>query len=268
PPTSAKDTFLDFAGSNTTEGWALVLPLLLLALLAVFCRPVDVDRIEIDLRTRPRVRWEALVAFGTLAVGLSAAWVAGAAYQSRYAAIVYGLFALVVACGLLVFVRPAVRIGALVLVVGLGLVGGVRNARTDRTQAAAVATRIAAGAAPGDVVAYCPDQTGPAVSRLLPGNRRLDQVVFPTFAGPQRVNWIDYRSRNDSADTTAFVRRLLARAGAHDLWYVYTANTVYGTRCEDMLGALSAARPAQPLVAPDGIRYFEYMGLTRFAAPR
>jgi hypothetical protein len=267
PPTAAKDTFLDFAGSNTTEGWTLVLPLLLLALLAVFGRPIDGNRIEIDLRTRPRVRWEALVAFGTLAVGLSAAYVAGAAYQSRYGAIMFGLFTLVVAFGVLTFTRPLLRVGALALVVALGLVGGVRNAREDRTQAAASARYIASGAQPHDVVAYCPDQTGPAVSRLLPAGRQLDQVVFPTFARPERVNWIDYRRRNDMADAASFVRRLLARAATHDLWYVYTANTVYGTRCEDMLAPLAAARPMQALVAPNGAKYFEYMGLARFPAP-
>jgi hypothetical protein len=268
PPTAAKDTFLDFAGSNTTEGWSLVLPLLLLALLAVFGRAVDGNRIELDLRTRPRVRSEALVAFGTLALGLSAVYVAGAAYQARYGAIVFGLFALVVAYGLMTFTRPAVRVGALSLIVVLGLAGGLRNATHDRTQAAIVARHIVAGAHARDIVAYCPDQTGPAVSRLLPARTRLVQVVFPTFARPDRVNWIDYRRRNDTADQAIFVRQLLARAGASDLWYVYTVNTVYGTRCAEMLATLGAARPMQPLVAPDGAKYFEPIGLARFPAPR
>ncbi len=267
PPTSAKDTFLDFAGANTSEGWTLVLPLLLLALLAVFGRAVDANRIELDLRTRPGVRWEALAGFGALAVGLSAAYVAGAAYQARYAAIVFGLFALVVAYGVLAFPRPALRVGALVVVVGLGLAGGLRNAREDRTQAAVVAARITAAAAPNDVIAYCPDQTGPAVSRLIPASARLAQVVFPSLARPDRVDWVDYKARNDSADTAAWVRKVVARAGPHDVWYVYSANTVYGTRCEDMLAALGAARPMQPLVAPNGAKYFEYMGLARFAPP-
>ncbi len=266
PPTAAKDTFLDFAGSNTSEGWTLVFPLLVLVLLAVFGRALDDHRIELDVRTRPRVRWEAFVAFGTLAVGLSAAYVAHAAYQARYAAVMFGLFTAVVAAGFLVFTRPALRMGALALVVALGLVGGVRNAATERTQAAVVAKQIAAGARARDVVAYCPDQAGPAVSRLLPRRLGVDQVVFPSFAGPERVNWIDYRHRNDTADQAAFVRRLVARAGTHDLWYVYSANTVYGTRCTEMLAALSAARPMEPIVAPNGTTYFEYMGLARFPA--
>lgn len=264
PPTGAKDTFLEFAGSNTTEGWTLVLPLVLLALLAVFGRALDGNRIELDVRTRPRVRGEALVAFGTLAVGLSAAYLAGAAFQARYAAVMFGLFALVVAYGALTFSRPGLRVGVLALVVALGLVGGVRNARDNRTQAVASARHIVAGAHPGDVVAYCPDQTGPAVSRLLPARVQVDQVVFPTFARPDRVDWVDYRRRNDTADTAVFVQRLLSRAAGHDLWYVYSATTIYGTRCEDMLTALASARPVQRLVAPDGAKYFEYMGLARF----
>ena len=55
-----------------------------------------------------------------------------------------------------------------------------------------------------------------------------------------------------------------SRAAGHDLWYVYSATTIYGTRCEDMLTALASARPVQRLVAPDGAKYFEYMGLARF----
>ena len=81
------------------------------------------------------------------------------------------------------------------------------------------------------------------------------------------MNWIDYRHRNDTADQATFLTRLLARAGTHDLWYVYSANTVYGTRCTEMLAALAAARPMQSLVAPNGTKYFEYMGLSLFPGP-
>src|SRR3974390_10388 len=102
----------------------LILPLILLAGLAVFARAVDGNHIDIDVRTRSGVRWEALVTAAGLSLGLAAAFLARSAFQPRYASIVFGLFALVVAFGTLAFARPALRVGALALVIALGLVGG------------------------------------------------------------------------------------------------------------------------------------------------
>jgi len=65
---------------------------------------------------------------------------------------------------------------------------------------------------------YCPDQIGPAVHRLAP--KGLDEVVYPSFAGPERVDWVDYKKRLKQADFRAFAHAVLARAGSRTLWYV------------------------------------------------
>jgi hypothetical protein len=43
----------------------------------------------------------------------------------------------------------------------------------------------------------------------MPGG--LDQVVFPTFAPPERMDWVDYTARNQQADATAFAAEAAAR---------------------------------------------------------
>jgi len=49
-----------------------------------------------------------------------------------------------------------------------GFAVAVQNVYTQRSQAPEVAAVLAAHAKPGDIVAYCPDQLGPALYRLLP----------------------------------------------------------------------------------------------------
>ena len=63
---------------------------------------------------------------------------------------------------------------------------------------------------PGDVVAYCPDQLGPAVDRLLPSGR-YQQTTFPRGTGPGFVNWVDY-----AAAPTAGLAGRLRRAARDD----------------------------------------------------
>ena len=101
--------------------------------------------------------------------------------------------------------------GVLVVVVGLGLVGGLRNATEQRTQAGQVAAVLTAEAQPGDLVVYCPDQLGPSVHRLAPGG--LDEVTYPDLTSPAFVDWVDYQERLDAADPAAFADAVVARAG-------------------------------------------------------
>jgi len=61
PPTAAFYTFSGFAGEQNVEGYAAVLPLVLLVLLAAFGRSIDRTRIEVELRTRRETRPEAFV---------------------------------------------------------------------------------------------------------------------------------------------------------------------------------------------------------------
>ncbi|MGZ4688499.1 MAG: glycosyltransferase family 39 protein [Acidimicrobiia bacterium] len=265
PPTNTALGIIDFAGGRMIEGWTIVLPLVLLALLALFGRSRDQWRIDVDLRTVAGVRWEWLIGALTLFGGLSLSFLAGSGFQSRYAAVMYPLFALAVAFGLLAFGDHRIRYGLLTLLVLVGFVGGARNVITNRTQASQVTDRITEAAAPGDVVAYCPDQLGPDVSRLLPPRLALKQYAFPHLQSPKFVNWVDYKDRNNAADPNVFAHTLLRRAAGHKIWMVWsTGYLTFGDKCEQVLNVLSSARhQGETLVHPDdGI--YEFMGLTRY----
>jgi hypothetical protein len=155
----------------------------------------------------------------------------------------------------------------LAVVVIVGLVGGVRNVTTNRTQAGQVTTIIAAEAHPGDVVAYCPDQIGPSASRRLGAVPGLIQLTFPDGGHPDRVNWVDYIDRVGAANPTAFARRILDQAGNHTIWFVFATgyNHVEG-KCEAINAALTTVRPKTTLRVAQTDSTFEYMGLSSFAA--
>src|SRR5205085_88091 len=84
-------------------------------------------------------------------------------------------------------VRLPRRLGTAVLAVAVvtGMAGAVPHAfSAGKTQAPVVAEALKSQALPGDFVVYCPDQLGPATSRLLPGS--LHQEVYPTGGSPTR----------------------------------------------------------------------------------
>jgi mannosyltransferase len=268
PPTAFGVAFVEFSGGDHSETVVLVTALVVLALLGLFGLGVDGRRVELDLRTRPGVRWETVVMIGALLVGTTWSFVGGSAFQGRYAAIVFPLFVLAVALGTAVFADRRVRAGVLAFVVLVGLVGGVRNAWEHRTQAYQAAGKIndpRDGATANDVIVYCPDQIGPAVDRLLHHSSELKQMVFPTGAGPQFIDWVDYKKRNTQADPLSFAQAVLRAAGNHDVWYVYSPGyKTYEGKCETLEAALQTARPqAVPLVLPDS-KLFEFQGLIRF----
>lgn len=275
PPTAAALGLLDFAGgrfpTGNPEGWALLLVLLLLALAALWGRALDGWHLELDLRSRPGVRWEWLVGAATFALGVTLSYLGHSAFQGRYGSVAFPFFVLAVGYGVTVLGDRRLRVAVLVVVVAIGLVAGVRNGVTNRTQAAQVVARIAAGARPGDVVAYCPDQVAPDASRLVPRRLALVQVAWPHRAGrfgdPRFVDWVDYADRNRRASAAEFARALLERARAHTVWYVSASGyRTYGTRCEEVATYLAAARPrAETLVQPDDT-ILEFMGLTRFSS--
>ena len=257
-------TLRDFAGGDQQEGWLLLIPLIGLLLLGLFGRATDERRIEIDLHTQPGARWEGIVGGATLVVALTLNYVAGGAFQSRYSAVVFPFFVVVAARGITTFSSPRVRAGVLVVVVGLGFTGAVRNVFTNRTQAGQVAAVLRADAAPGDLVVYCPDQLGPAVHRLIPSD--LDQVTYPTFGSPAFVDWVDYTSRLARADPQAFAREALARAGNHTLWLVTSPGYItHPVVCQTLSTLFTVARRRQVRVGPDE-RIFEHPGLQEFPA--
>jgi hypothetical protein len=245
-------TLVDLGGGPFAEGQALAALLAALALLALLGRAVDGWHIELDLRTRPGARTEAVVAGLTLLVAVGVGTLTASAFASRYTSVAFPLVVLVAAYGVRSLADRRVVVAVLALASLLGVVGGVRNIVVRRTSADTVASLIAAnGGQPGDLVAYCPDQLGPDVSRLLPEGYR--QATFPDFGDPRFVDWVDYGARIRAADPVAFGEELLSRSGGRTIWYVWMPGyRTLDKRCERINDTLGNARPQnRQLLDPD-----------------
>jgi uncharacterized membrane protein len=272
PWTGFTDAVGAFAGNAQKggQGIANVLAwgLLVLALLAVFGRAIDRRHIELDLRTRPVVRWQICVAVGAMLLGLTLTYVSGNAFDPRHAAIAVPLLVVVVAVGIDVFTDRRLWVAVLAVVIALGLAGGVRNSVDDRTEAGDIAAAIEAGAKPGDIVVYCPDQLGPAVHRILGDDRGLVEVTFPRLTGPKFVNWIDYRDRIARTSPQEVADKLLKRAGSDaTIWLVSTPGYLgFDQKCEELSVALGATRPGGLVVPNLFFPFYESMGLTKFGS--
>lgn len=264
-------TFRDFAGGTSgtsadrQEGWVLFFVLIPMAIVGMFGRPIDERRVELDLDVPLETRLVAYLLGVGLLVALTLNYLAGGAFQSRYSAIVFPFFLLLLARGFTMLRDPRILAGVLAVTVVFGFAGGARNLLTQRTQAPEVAAVLRHEAKPGDLVVYCPDQVGPAVHRLVqPG---LDEVVYPSFARPNLVDWVDYKKRLAAANPITFAHEALARAGTHTLWYVSAPGylTHVGT-CESLSDEFATARTrVQRTVSKDKI--FEKPALQMFAAP-
>ena len=260
----------DFAGGEHSEAYAFLVVLILLTVVAVFGRALDRFRIELDVRTRPGVRVEAGVWVATLLLGGAAALVTSSTFAGRYASILYPLFVLVVAYGVMVFADARVRAILLAVVVIFGLGSGARVVFADKTQAPQVADVIRERARPGDVVLYCPDQLGPSVSRLLSGKSGLEQLTFPRGDRPELVDWVDYKERRDRVNTEAFARQVADRAAPEStIWYVIAVQYRGGNegRCDAVQRALTSLRTGQPrLVVTADDEFPEFLGLIEYPA--
>lgn len=162
------------------------------------------------------------------------------AYAIRYSTIAVAPALLIVALGLGTI--PARRRTAVLAVVAvLGMVGALAAPFQRRTQANQVVAHL--HTVPGDVVAFCPDQLGPAVHRLAPDAGR--QVVYPNFASPAMVNWVDYKQRIKASHPVAFAKQLLAMAHGHTIYFVFATDyELYSNRCSDVATALAVSRGA------------------------
>lgn len=180
-----------------------------------------------------------LVAGLTLLLAWTSVLLGGGAYTGRYTAVAVPLVAVAVGLG-----TAGSRGGlpALALLTAVGLGTGIPAADTPRASADGVVTAFArAGGAPGDLLAYCPDQLGPPVWRLL--DRDVEQVVYPTFGDPRRVDWVDYAERQDAADPAAFARRLSDLAGTRALFVLSaTEYRTFEGQCEQLLATLTSLR--------------------------
>lgn len=265
PTSGFFETLVGFGGGPHAEGSIIVLVFALLVGLALFGRSLDDWRIELDLHTRPGVRLLLAAFAGGLGVGLVVSYVGGGAFQVRYASAVFPLLVIAVAFGVTILVNRTAQAVVVALLVVVGLIGGVRTAAEQRTQAGAVAAAIRADHRPGDLVVYCPDQLGPSVARLLPTS--YAQITYPAGTRPEFVDWVDYEARNDRADPAAFVRKAAARLGPDGrVFYVwFGAYRTFAGKCESLYNAIAAVRPTvTQLVAPDADN-FQPMQLDQFA---
>jgi hypothetical protein len=149
-------------------------------------------------------------------------------------------------------------------VTALSIVGGGYNVATNRTQGGQIAVAVNAAASPGDVVAVCPDQLGPAVARYLRDD--VQAVSFPDLDDARFVDWRDYEARQRGGDPAAFAQQLVNRAGDGSVWLAWAGGyRGFGRSCEDVTAELSVHRAPQELVADD--ESFEHGWLFRYPAP-
>jgi hypothetical protein len=239
-----------------------------LGLLGLFGVATDRLHISIDIRTRPIGRPIAVIVVGTLGAAIVGGLLTSSAFDARYASVVFIPLILLVALGTTVFRDRHIRVGILALAVVLGLAASVPNVVTNRTQAGQVAAAIAASGRPGDIVAYCPDQLGPAVNRLLPSGR-YTQVTFPRGTGPEFINWVDYAAAVGAASPLDFADHIEAlAAGGHQIFVVWAPGyQSYGNKCEGIVQTLQAnpAYHVTGLVAGNAVSFYQPMYLVRLS---
>jgi hypothetical protein len=266
PTTVITVTLTDWGGGtlNGLNGEAQLLGafIAVLALIALFARPVDGHLVELDVRTRGHARPEAIVVALTIGLAVLAGFATASAFSSRYTAGVFPMVLLVAAYGVTRLPRPSIQAGAVTVLAILGLVGGVDNLLTQRTQAGTIARYITANGRAGDVVAFCPDQLGPAVDRLLPDG--YQELTFPDAASPTFVDWTDYEERLNRSDPVAFAHVVDERAGNGTVWLVWSGKyRTLGSRCETVTDELRKLRPGGTPVVTSG-EEFEHAWLFQY----
>jgi mannosyltransferase len=267
PTRVLSDSLIDWAGGIDPEALLLIAALSALVLLGLFGHRATNGRVElgaIEGGWRRRALW---IIGATLTVGSAASLASSSAYAGRYSSVVFPFFVVLVGAGLAVLPNAAVRVCVLALVVLLGA-GAVAVALTrDRTQAGQVAAALNASAAPGDLVVVCPDQLGPALVRLVHAPD-LKLVTYPDLGDPHFVDWVDYADRLGAASVSDVADRVIADAGPHTIWLVWSGSyRTAGPQCDELAARLAAIRPGtSPEVQADPVKYFESSSLIRLVA--
>ena len=254
-------TLTDFSGGTLAESQVLAYSLVALVAVAIGGHWMSRER---SLRLGAPARPAALVHFAlfsaTLAIGWAVAFASGATFASRYAAVVYPSFVILVAIGIVVFDRPA-RYVAAAIVIGFSCLGIAYEIGSPRSQSGAAADAIRAQHLTDPLVVACPDQLAVAAGRALGADTKV--VAFPDLNRDTRfVDWVDYGKRNAAADPAKFAQDVLTMAGKRPI--VLIINLTYKTletQCATVAGVLQTARPAQALVTGDGAAYFESMSV-------
>ena len=268
--------FTDNQGSTlatgTNQGRLLAVIYFAMLALAVFGIGRSGRIIELDLRTRPRARVLGFVVLGTLFAAIGGGIITSSAFSSRYAAVVFLPFVLLVALGTTTLLNPVVRFVMVGLAVVAGLISSAQNVTTQRTQATAVAAAINAQAKPGDVIAFCPDQLGPSVYRQIDDPSQYDMLTFPRRTGPAIVDWVDYADAVHAANPVAFADALIEKAGpTHHVWMVWQGMyQTFGIKCETITTELLNATTkngggGRNVVTARPKLYYEPMNLTEFS---
>jgi hypothetical protein len=253
---------------STNQGRALSLIYFALAALALFGIGRTGRIVELDLHTRPRARAMSFVVIGTLFAAIAGGLLTSSAFSSRYASVVFLPFLLIVALGSATLLNARGRVILLTVAVAAGLVLSVQSVRSQRTQALVVAQALAAHARGGDIVAFCPDQLGPATYRVVDNPAQYTMLTFPRGIGPQFVDWVDYSQASQAGNPATFASTLVHDAGGeHRIWLVWESGyQTFGSKCELIAQGLETMTSGQRTwVTADPKKYYEPMNLSEYA---
>lgn len=233
-----------------------------LVVLGIFGRAMSRGRIELNLSGRPRSVPLALTIAGTLCLAMVVSQLTGSAFAPRYAAVVLVPFLLLAALGLCVVEHKTAFALFTAAVMGLGLVRSADEAMAPRTQARRIAAAVQRSAQPGDLLAFCPDQLGPAVTHLVSAD--IATAAYPPGSPASRVNWVDYRNRIKATPGRAFAESLDRRAGDATVWLVMAPGYhSLGKSCERVLHRIGQLRPGRSRVQAQKYSHFENASLWR-----
>lgn len=256
--------------AGTDQGRLLALIYFAMFALALFGIGRSTRIIELDLHGRPRARGTSVAVVGTLFAAIAGGILTASAFAPRYAAVVFLPLILLVALGTKTLLDPRARLAVVAVAVAAGLIGSFQNIDTQRTQAPKVAAVLNTMAKPGDIVAFCPDQIGPAVYRVVTDPGRYKMVTFPRGTGPQFVDWVNYAKVVHAARANAFAATLVAEAGStHHIWLVWQPGyQTYGVKCQVMATTLLSPQltlGGHTWVTNAPNKYYEPMNLTEYA---
>ena len=269
PPVHAQvllDTVFAWAGPTST-GALLGLVLLACALIGLTAHPSSDGSLHVDLHGRTPGRVLAWMWLMPLALAYLATVLGGSAYTERYTGIALPAFLLLCALGVAVLPDRRIAVGILVVASVTGLMGGFTLARQERTQAGAIGNTIARLARPGDVVAFCPDQLGPDVYRVLSRQHTppLKMIAYADKSGPALVNWVDYAYRMEHASGAAFAEQINRMAGPDHAIFLVRADgyRTLGNACASISDQLASFRDQTLIMAKR--RVFEGAMLFRYS---
>jgi len=265
PTEMVANTVADLGGGSLPESVILGWLLAVAVMLGLFGRPTGRYTMSLDLRTRAEARPFVILVAGTVAIACAVGYATRATYATRYAAVFFPFIIVLAALGLDRLRSRPIAVGALTVLLVLGGIGGIRSAAFDRSDAQRSVDAITATGQRGDWVVYCPDQLGPSGSRLIGGG--FEQVTYPRFGRPERVDWVDYKARLAEASPQRFAEELLMRAGGRTIFFV--ASSAYGTHkdsCREVYNALAAlGRVPEDVSAPTGA--YEPASVVAFRVP-